>query len=71
VHRRPGLAVQPALLGEDRPDALLGAQPGDAVLADRETAFAELVGDEPVAESRVVGVDVDCGVDQVGEPPWV
>jgi hypothetical protein len=32
VHRRVGLAVQPALLGVRRPDPLLAAQSGDAVL---------------------------------------
>jgi hypothetical protein len=31
--------------------------------------FAELIGDEPVAEGRVVGVDVECGVDQMRVVP--
>src|SRR3954469_821638 len=53
VHRRAGLAVQASLLGEDRPDALLRAQPGDAVLTCGESSFAEFVGDEPVAERGV------------------
>ena len=63
------MRFRPRFFGEDRPDALLGAQPGDSVLADRETAFAQFVGDEPVAEDWVVAVDVDRGVDQVRVVP--
>jgi hypothetical protein len=69
VHRRTGLAVQPALLGEHRPDPLLRAQPGDPVLAHPQAAVTQLVGDEPVAERRVVVVDVDRGVDQMRVVP--
>jgi hypothetical protein len=50
VHRRTGPAGQALLLGKDRPDPLLRAQPGDPVLTCRQAAFAQLVGDEPVAE---------------------
>jgi hypothetical protein len=55
--------------GVDRPEPLLGAQPGDPVLPGRDASLAQLVGDEPVAERRVVVVDVDRGVDQVRVVP--
>jgi hypothetical protein len=47
----------------------LGAPPVDAVAASGDPDAGELVGDEPVAELRVVVVEVDRGVDEVGVVP--
>ena len=69
MHRRTGLAVQPAFLGVHRPQPLLSAQPADPVPARPHAATGEFVGDEAVAEFRVVVVDVDRGVDQVRVVP--
>jgi hypothetical protein len=55
--------------GVDRPEPLLGAQPGDPVLPGRDASLAQLVGDEPVAEGWIVVVDVVGGVDQVRVVP--
>jgi hypothetical protein len=63
------LRFRPGFSGVDRPDPLLGAQPGDPVLPGGDAAFAELIGDEPVAERGIVGVDVVGGVDQVRVVP--
>jgi hypothetical protein len=42
----------------------------NAVLTRPDPALGgELVGDEPVAEDRVVGVDLPCRIDQVGIGP--
>jgi hypothetical protein len=56
-------------LGEHRPDALLGAQPGDSVLASGDPASWESIGDEAVSERGVVAVDVAGRVDQMGILP--
>jgi hypothetical protein len=61
--------VQAALAGVAAEQALLGAQPVDAVAAGRDPDAGELVGDKPVAELGVVVVDVDRGVDEVGVVP--
>lgn len=54
MHRWSGSAVQSTFRGEDRPDAFLGTQSCDTVLAGGDPAPRELVG-----------VDVAGGVDQV------
>jgi hypothetical protein len=47
-------------------DAVLFAEPMHAVLARGDAVFGrELVCDEAVAEDRIVGVDLACGIDQV------
>ena len=69
VHWRPGLSVQTSLAGVHRPQPGLGAEPVDPVPAGSDAARWELVGDEPIAELRVVVVDVDRGVDQVRVGP--
>ena len=61
----PWRAVQATFAGVAAEQALLGAQPVDAVAAGGDPQAGELVGDEPVAELGVVVVDVDRGVDQV------
>jgi hypothetical protein len=48
-----------------RPQPLLGAEPVHPVAAGHDAAGGQLVSDEPVAELRIVVVDVDRGVDQV------
>jgi hypothetical protein len=65
----PALRLTPQLLGEDAQDPLRRTQPVDPVLARTDTPGGQLVGDEPVAESRVVGVDVESGVDQMRVVP--
>ena len=65
VDRWSGSAVQSSLLGEDRPDPLLGAQPCDTVLPGGDPAPWQLISDESVAECRIIGVDVADGVDQM------
>jgi hypothetical protein len=45
---------------------LLGAQPPDPSFANDVAGSLELVGQEPVAELRVVVVGIDQGVGQVG-----
>ena len=78
VHRRatrsswtggPGVRCRPGLRAWRPDQALLGAQPVDAVAAGGDPQAGELVGDEPVAELGVVVVDVDRGVDEVGVVP--
>jgi hypothetical protein len=68
VHRRSGrlAAAAPALADRARPQALLGAQPPDPSFANDVAGSLELVGQEPVAELRVVVVGIDQGVGQVG-----
>ena len=48
---------------------MLGAQAPHPVLTDAVAGVLEFVGDEAVAESRVVPMDVDDGVHQVGVVP--
>jgi len=69
MDRRAGLAGQAALLGEHRPDLLLGTQPGHPVLPSGDAAGCELIGDEPVTERWVIVVNVHRGVDEVGFVP--
>ncbi len=69
VHRRAGPAGQAALAGVHRPHPLRAAQPVDPVAGGGDALVGELVGDVPVAELRVVVVDVDRGVDQVRVVP--
>jgi hypothetical protein len=65
VHRRTRPTRQTTLARMHRPEPLLGAEPVDPLAASEDAGFGELVGDERVAELRVVGVDVDRGVEQV------
>jgi hypothetical protein len=44
----------------------LGAEPGYPVRSGGDAVGGQFVGDEPVAERRVVVVDVERGVDQIG-----
>jgi hypothetical protein len=70
VDGRADLEPPTALAGEHGEDAVGAAQTLDAVLARGESALrTELVGDEPVAEGRIVGVDVASRVDEVGTGP--
>lgn len=69
MDRRPGSVGQSTFLGEDRPDALLGAQSRNPVLAGDDPATGQLISDEPVPEGGVIGVDVAGSVDQVGVIP--
>ena len=58
-------------LADHRGHTVLVAEPPDPVLAgvDHARVSGQLVGDEPVAEFRVVAVDVEDGVDQVRVVP--
>jgi hypothetical protein len=69
VDRRASLPIQPALLGEYAPDPLPRTQSGHPVLTRTDTAGRQLVGDESVAESRFVGMDIESSVDQVRVDP--
>jgi hypothetical protein len=68
VHGRAGQfsAAPAALAHRGRPQLLLRAQPPDSAFAGDQAGALELVGQEPVAELRVVAVGVDQGVGQVG-----
>jgi hypothetical protein len=57
VNRWSRLPVQIPLLREHRPDAVVPAQALDPVLARRNTLLREFIGDEPVPEGRIVGMD--------------
>ena len=49
---------------------MCAAQTLHPVLAGSDPAFSgELVGDEPVAEGRIVGVDLASGMDEVSVGP--
>lgn len=50
--------VQSSLLSEYRPDPLLGTQPRDPVITGGDPASGKLIGDEPVSEGWVIGMDV-------------
>ncbi len=50
MDRWASFAGQTAFFGEDGPDALAAAQPGDPVVSDGEAPNFEFVGDEPVPE---------------------
>ena len=65
MDRRPGTGAQAAFLGERTPDSLHGAQTLHPVLPGGMAEVGQFVGDEPIAEFRVVGVDVERGVDQM------
>ena len=71
VHGRSGrlTATPSALLGRGGPDPLLGAQPPDPPFADDQAVALELVGQEPVAELRIIGVGVEQHVDDVRVVP--
>lgn len=65
VDGRSGSAAQATFSGVYGPQSLLAAQPIDPVAAGRDAGPGEFVGDEAVAEFRVVVVDVDRRVEQV------
>jgi hypothetical protein len=86
VDRRTGrLAGSTTLAQDGRGDLLQRTQPLYPVLRGLVPGYVQLVGDEPVAELGIVGMDVDDGVgqvrvipvpvrDRVGAPlvePWV
>jgi len=55
---------------QHRADPVLATEPMDAILARPDASFGvELVGDEPVTEDRIVGVDLTRGIDEVGIGP--
>ncbi len=68
VHRRARALARtsPALAHRGRPQLLLRAQSPDPPLAREVASKLDFVGEEPVAELRVVAVGVDQGVGEVG-----
>jgi hypothetical protein len=68
VHGRArALAGAPAAFAHGgRPQPLLRAQPPDPLLSGEVAGPLDLVGQQPVAELRVIAVGVDQGVGQVG-----
>lgn len=69
VDRWARAAVEATLSRMVQPDPLVGAEPPDAVLRGLQAQALELVGNEAIAELRVVSVGVDGGVGQVGVLP--
>ena len=65
MNRWAGLATSTTSLGEGRPQFVLRAQSPYSPLARGESLFAELLGHEPVPESRIVGAKVVRGVAQM------
>ena len=67
VDRRTWPSATPLAFDQHRGDAVLVTQPRHPVLARYDAAFsAEFIGDESVAERRIVGVDLTRSIDQVG-----
>jgi len=64
VDRRAGTLAVPALLHGRGPQPLLTAQPPHPPLADAVTGLLELIGEEPIAERRVLRVQIN---ERVGE----
>ena len=69
VDRWSRLPVQTTFLRKHRPDAVVPAQTLHPVLSRRDALLRKLIGDEPVPERRIVGMDVQRRVDQVGIRP--
>ena len=65
MHGRSGLLPPTSGAGVSRHDPGLGADPPHAPLRHRVAGVGELVGDEPVPEPGVVGVDLIGGVHRV------
>lgn len=61
-----GTLPRATLLGEAREQPLGGAQTPHATLAHSHPLALELVGEEAIAEGRVVAVRVDQGVGEIG-----
>lgn len=69
VHRRAGLAGLALLLVVRRGDPSDRTQSLHPVLPGRDTGVGELISEEPVAQRRLVAVDLMWGVDDVGIIP--
>jgi len=69
VYRWTSFSSQTAFLGENRPYPLLRAQPPHPLLAGYDTGFDEFIGDEPVSECRIIMVNTQSSVDQMGIVP--
>ena len=70
VDRRARSLASPTVAVQHRGDAVLAAQARHAVLARVDPAFgSELVGDEAVAEDRVIGMDLTGSIDEVRVGP--
>lgn len=66
MDRRTSLTPSDPFAVDDREDAIGRAEPPNpAFTGHRFIAGVELVSDEPVAECRVIGVDVDRSVDEM------
>lgn len=65
VHRSTLLLAAAAFTGRDRPQLLIPAQSPHQSLTDGDTGPIELVGEEPIPERRVVGMNVDECVCQI------
>ncbi len=64
AHGRSGPSVTSTNFSVHRVDLLQRTQPGNPVLRGGVSAVGELIGDEPVPELGVIGMDVDSRVDQ-------
>src|SRR5207245_8327381 len=64
--RRTGSAGASLLAVKHREDAVGTAQTLHAVLARRDGVLcSQLIGDEPITELRIIGVDLASGIDEV------
>jgi hypothetical protein len=70
MNRRPGFASQATLLRKDTPNTLLGAQPPYTSLRRGCARFSlDLIGNEPIPESRVIAVNIPGSIDEVSVIP--
>lgn len=69
VNRRPCFPGEAPLFGMQRPELLLGAQPPDSPLGRGHTVVGDLVGHEPIPELRIIPVDIESEVRQMGVVP--
>lgn len=66
VDRRTGPDPPVATAGDHRVDAVLPAEPVHPVLARTDAVLGhELIGDEPIAEDRIVGMDLASRLDEM------
>lgn len=69
IHRWPGLAAGPLLLGEHRPHLILPTQPVHPIRTYLVSSGTQLVIQEPISELGVIGVTIDQSVRQISIVP--
>ena len=66
MDRGARLLAAPALARGGGPRSLLGAQTPDPALPDVDAGPLEFVGQEPVAERRIIAMRIDQSIDHIG-----